>query len=307
MMTNSPSFREKQFEPLRRDGRIVNAMTVDVEDYFQAQALAAAFERSTWDRQQYRVERNTDLILDLFAEAQVHATFFLLGWVAERHKALVHRIVAAGHELASHGYDHRRADEQTPEEFRHDVRRSKRLIEDIGGVAVAGYRAPTFSINHQNMWAFDILADEGYSYSSSISPIRYKYYGMPTSPRFAFYPQADGSLEEYPITTARIGTRNLPCGGGGFFRLLPYTLIRAGFNRVNRVDRRAGIFYIHPWEVDPDQPRARGVSFKSRFRHYLNLDKTQGRLRRLVHDLAWDRVDRVFVPGAAREGASSWE
>jgi len=287
-------FRMKTFDPLCRDGRLVNAMSVDVEDYFQVQALAAVIPRADWDRQPRRVEANTGRILELFARHGVSATFFTLGWVAERYPSLVRRIVAEGHELASHGSDHRRADEQGRDGFRDDVRRSKKTLEDIAGVEVRGYRAPTFSIGERNLWAFDILAAEGYAYSSSVYPVRRDYYGMPDAPRFAFYPLQGLAFEEYPITTSRLGRRNFPCGGGGFFRLLPYALSRAAIARVNRQDRQPAIFYFHPWEADPQQPRVRALGFKSRFRHYLNLDKTAGRLERLMKDFAWDRMDKVF-------------
>jgi polysaccharide deacetylase family protein (PEP-CTERM system associated) len=271
-------------------------MSVDVEDYFQVQALAGAIRRDDWDGIPRRVDSNTNLILDLFAQHGVKATFFTLGWVAERHPALVRRIVAEGHELASHGSDHRRADDQGANAFAADIRRSKQLLEDIGGTRVRGYRAPTFSIGERNMWAFEILAAEGYAYSSSVYPVRHDYYGMPQAPRFAFFPLVGHGLEEYPITTVRLGGRNLPSGGGGFFRLLPYVISRAAIARVNRQDRMPTIFYFHPWEVDPLQPRVTKLGFKSRFRHYLNLSKTVRRLERLVADFAWDRLDRVFRP-----------
>ncbi len=287
-------FRTKTFEPLRRDGQMVNAMSVDVEDYFQVQALAGAIRREDWDQLPRRVEANTIRILELFACHEVKATFFTLGWIAERHPSLVRRIVAEGHELASHGCEHRRADEQDAGAFREDVHRSKKTLEDIGGVAVRGYRAPTFSIGARNPWAFEILAAEGYAYSSSVYPVRRDYYGMPEAPRFAFFPLDGHCLEEYPISTVRLGHRNFPSCGGGFFRLLPYAASRAVVARINRQDQRPAIFYFHPWEIDPKQPRVTPLSFKSRFRHYLNLDKTAGRLERLVEDFAWDRMDRVF-------------
>lgn len=291
----SHNFALKNIDSLRRGGRVVNAMSVDVEDYFQVQAMGGRFHPDNWDDQPRRVEANTDRILNLFAAHGVTATFFTLGWVAERHKRLVRRIVEAGHELASHGSRHERADAQTPESFRNDVRRSKALLEDIGGAPVLGYRAPTFSIGPANLWAFDILAEEGYAYSSSVYPIRHDYYGMPNAPRFAFYPKGEGGIEEYPVTTVRIGERNLPCGGGGFFRLLPYELSRMAMRRVNRDDGKPCIFYFHPWEVDPDQPRVPDLPVKSRFRHYTNLGRMEGRLGRLLRDFAWDRMDRVFL------------
>lgn len=295
------AFPRKAMAPACREGRIVNAMSVDVEDWFQVQALAGAVERGSWDSQPCRVERNTELILELFEEHGLRATFFTLGWVAKRCPALVRRIVAGGHELASHGSEHRRADEQSPFGFREDIRRAKCELEDAGGVAVKGYRAPTFSIGPRNLWAFKVLAEEGYAYSSSVYPVRHDLYGMPDAPRFAFFPPGGEGLEEYPVTTLRVMGRNFPCGGGGFFRLLPYAVTRAAIQRVNTADRRAAIFYFHPWEVDPGQPRLPGLPLKSRFRHYLNLDRTEQRLRRLVADFAWDRMDRVFLPGTTRE------
>ena len=273
-------------------GPIVNAMTVDVEDYFHAQALGV--DRTHWERQPRRVERNTHRILDLLEAAGVHGTFFTLAWVAERHRGLIRRIVAAGHELASHGCEHRRADCQTRDALRQDLARSRQILEEVGGVAVRGYRAPTFSIGAANPWAFDVLAEAGYAYSSSIYPVRHDTYGMPEAPRFAFRTAA--GIDEYPLTTVRLWGRNLPCAGGGFFRLLPYAVSRAGLARVNVRDRQPAIFYVHPWEIDPGQPRLPVPHWKARFRHYVNLGRTEGRLRRLLADHAWDRLDRVFPP-----------
>lgn len=282
---------------LRRDGQIVNAMSVDVEDYFQVQAFAKTIDRADWDRLECRVERNTDGVLRLFDEAEVKATFFTLGWVAERYPQLIRRIVEQGHELASHGYAHFRADSQTPDSFRKDIRKTKRLLEDTGGVAVNGYRAATFSIGTKNLWAFDVLGEEGYRYSSSVNPIRHDYYGMPNAPRFGFRPGGKTDIVEFPITTVRVGSRNYPCGGGGFFRLLPYPLYRAALHRVNRNDNQPCIFYFHPWEIDPEQPRIPNAPLKTRFRHYLNLERTAPRLRRLTRDFEWNRMDRVFLDG----------
>jgi len=281
-------------------GNVVNAMSVDVEDYFQVQAFSNHIPREAWDSRECRVENNTNRILDMFADADIHATFFTLGWVAERFPRLVRRIVEQGHELASHGYAHYRVDEQTPEAFRADIRRTKKILEDIGGVAVRGYRAATFSIGAKNLWAFDVLGDEGYAYSSSVNPIRHDFYGMPEAPRFAFHPNRASGFEEYPITTLRVGNHNLPCGGGGFFRLLPYVASRWAMRRVNTADGQPCIFYFHPWEVDPDQPRIAGISMKTRFRHYLNLGRMETRVRALTRDFTWDRIDRVF----AKEGNS---
>jgi len=272
----------------------VNAMTVDVEDYFQVQAFASVIDRATWDSIPCRVEANMDRVLQQFDGAGVTATFFTLGWIAERYPAVVRRIVAAGHELASHGYGHARADGQTPDEFRADVRRARGVLQELGGVPVSGYRAPTFSIGPRNPWAFDVLEEEGYGYSSSVFPVRHDLYGAPDAPRFPYRPGV-GSLIEIPMTTVRLGGRNLPCAGGGYFRLMPYPLFRTLLRRFNRVDASPGVFYFHPWEIDPSQPRVAAASRVSRFRHTVNLSAMHGRLDHLLHDFAWDRMDRVFA------------
>lgn len=273
---------------------IRNAMTVDVEDYFQVQAFAGVVPRSGWDGFAPRVDANVARILEQFARAGVRATFFTLGWVAERHPAMVRHIVAAGHELASHGYGHALVHTLDEAGFRADVRRARRLLEDIGGVAVRGYRAPTFSIGARTPWAFTALAEEGYRYSSSTYPIRHDLYGEPDAPRFPYRPPGP-VLWELPLTTVRLAGRNLPCAGGGYFRLLPYRVFRAGLERLNRRERRAGIFYFHPWEIDPGQPRIAGAGRTARFRHYLNLAAMPGRLDRLLSDFVWDRIDAVFA------------
>jgi polysaccharide deacetylase family protein (PEP-CTERM system associated) len=270
-----------------------NALTVDVEEYFQVAAFERTIPRAAWDTSESRVEYNTGRVLDLFAAHGVRATFFVLGWVAERHPALVRRIVAEGHELASHGYDHTRLHQFTPGQFREDVTRTRGILEDIGGVTVRGYRAPSYSINARNLWALDVLLETGHVYSSSIYPIQHDLYGMPEAPRFPFRFRPDGILE-VPVTTVRFGERNYPCGGGGYFRLLPYAGFRWMLHRVNTVDRQPGLFYFHPWEVDPDQPRVAGAPLKSRFRHYLNLESMHDRLQRLLGDFAWGRMDEVF-------------
>lgn len=273
--------------------RVCNAMTVDVEEHFQVQAFADCIHRGAWDGMASRVDANVDRILEQFAVAQVSATFFTLGWIAERHKSMVRRIVDAGHELASHGYDHTRADTQEPAAFRADVRRSRRLLEDIGGVPVRGYRAATFSIGARNQWAFGVLEEEGYDYSSSVNPIRHDLYGMPEASRIPYRPGSCG-LCEIPMTTVRAFGRNWPCSGGGYFRLLPYPAFRHALASVNRHGQN-GVFYFHPWEVDPAQPRVANCGWKSRFRHYNNLSRMAGRLDRLLRDFAWDRMDRVFA------------
>jgi polysaccharide deacetylase family protein (PEP-CTERM system associated) len=273
---------------------IVNALTVDVEDYFQVSAFDRHIDRGDWDDLPHRVEGNIDRILDLFARQGARATFFTLGWIAERYPAMVRRITAAGHELASHGFEHRRASEQERAAFLADIRKAKSVLEDIAGAAVCGYRAPSFSIGPRNEWAFDCLAEAGYRYSSSVYPIRHDHYGAPDSPRFPH--EVRPGLTEVPVTTVRLFGSNLPAGGGGYFRLLPYALSRWSLRRVNRVDRRPAMFYFHPWEVDPDQPRVTSVGAKTRFRHYVNLHRTEARLARLLSDFRWDRVDRVFLP-----------
>jgi polysaccharide deacetylase family protein (PEP-CTERM system associated) len=275
---------------------IVNAMTVDVEDYFQVQALREHFPRSLWDQQTPRVEQNTDRVLALFADYGIKATFFTLGWVAERYKSLIRRIVAHGHELASHGYDHVRADQQDRNAFRADIRRTKQILEDVSGTYVRGYRAATFSIGKANLWAFEVLADEGYGYSSSIYPIRHDYYGMPDAPRSLFRPLANSDFVEVPISTIRVAGRNLPCGGGGYLRLLPYAYTRWAIARINRREGKGSVLYFHPWEIDIDQPRPERVGLKSRFRHYTNLGRMEARLARLLRDFRWDRMDRIFIP-----------
>lgn len=271
-------------------------MTIDIEDYFHAQALR--LPSGQWDSLPHRVEANTDRALALFAEANVKATFFVLGWVAERYPSLIRRVVGQGHELASHGWNHTRVDRQDAGTFRADIRRTKALLEDTGGVMVSGYRAATFSIGAATPWAFDVLQEEGYGYSSSVYPIRHDYYGMPSAPRFSFRPNGQNGIAEHPMTTIRFAGRTLPCSGGGYFRLLPYNISKWALRRVNRDDRQAAIFYFHPWEIDPGQPRVAGLSFKSRLRHYTNLAGMEGRVRRLLKDFAWDRLDRlVFDAG----------
>ena len=274
---------------------IRNALTIDVEDYFHVSAFASHVPREDWDRLPCRVERNVDKILAMLAEHGTRATYFMLGWVAERYPALVRRIVEQGHELASHGHAHRRATEQNREEFREDVTRAKRLLEDISGVAVHGYRAPSFSIGQGNLWALECLSEAGYRYSSSIYPVRHDHYGMPGAPRFAFHPHAGRGLLELPVTTVRYFNQNLPAGGGGYFRLLPYWVSRAWLRRVNQVDGKPCIFYFHPWEIDPQQPRFHEASPLAKFRHYLNLARTEARLRRLLADFAWGPIANVFL------------
>jgi polysaccharide deacetylase family protein (PEP-CTERM system associated) len=270
-----------------------NAMTVDVEEYFQVAAFERQVQRGDWEQFPARVADNTARVLDLFSEHHVCATFFVLGWVAERHPELIQRMVRDGHEVASHGYDHTRATELDREAFRQDVVRTKGILEDATGRVVRGYRAPSYSIGEGNLWALDVLHESGHVYSSSIYPIRHDLYGMPRAPRFAFRPSVN-SILELPVTTVEVAGRKLPAGGGGYFRLLPYSAYCWALRRVNSRDRQPGIFYFHPWEVDPEQPRMAGASLRSRFRHYVNLDTMETRLRRLVSEFEWGRMDEVF-------------
>lgn len=269
-----------------------NALSVDVEDWFQVGAFEKVIARDSWDRLPSRVERNSDACLALFAEAGVKATFFTLGWVAERHPALIRRIVEQGHEIASHGWDHERVFTMTPAQFRDDLVRARTVIEDAAGVAVIGYRAPSFSIDARTPWAHAVLAEAGYAYSSSVAPVVHDHYGWPEAPRFAFRPLPDTALIELPVTTARWAGRTLAAGGGGFFRLLPYRFSRWAIRQVNAGGQPA-IFYFHPWEIDPDQPRAAGAPLRSRLRHYSRLSAMEHKLKRLLAEFSWGRVDGI--------------
>jgi polysaccharide deacetylase family protein (PEP-CTERM system associated) len=274
---------------------IVNAMSVDIEDYFQVHALEPHFSRAEWDRVPTRVGDNIDRTLDLFARHDVRATFFILGWVAQRFPDHVRRIASAGHEIASHGFAHHRVTELSPDEFRRDLADTRALLEELGGQQVRGYRAPSYSIGETNRWALEVLEEEGYDYSSSIYPIRHDHYGMPDAPRHGFRPTSKGRLLELPITTVEWGGRRLPCGGGGYFRLYPYRFSRWALRRVNERDGAPAIFFFHPWEIDPWQPRVPNAALRTRFRHYLNLERMEVRLDRLLSDFRWDRMDRVFL------------
>ncbi|WP_068636909.1 XrtA system polysaccharide deacetylase [Thauera butanivorans] len=276
--------------------RITNAFTCDVEDYFQVSALSPHFPREGWDAVPCRVERNVDRILEMLDGHGARGTFFTLGWIAERFPQLVRRIADNGHEVASHGYSHERASAMMPEAFSADIRLAKAVLEDIIGQSVSGYRAPSFSIGAGNLWAHDCIAEAGYAYSSSVYPVKHDHYGIPDAPRFPW--RLANGLVEVPVTTVRAFGRNWPAGGGGFFRLLPYSLSRWQIARVNADDRRPAIFYFHPWEIDPEQPRVREASAKTRFRHYVNLERTAARLDRLLSDFAWGRADEVFRDAA---------
>lgn len=278
----------------KESGMILNAMTVDVEDYFQVSAFEKHVSREDWERIPCRVEANMDRILGLFSDKGIKATFFTLGWIAERFPSMVKRIVEEGHELASHGWEHVRVTNQDPDAFRQDVSRTRALLEDLGGAVVRGYRAASYSIGAQNLWALDVLAEAGYEYSSSIVPVRHDLYGMPDAPRFAFRTAGDRLLE-IPVTTLNVAGRNVNFGGGGWFRLFPYPVTRWALRQVNNREKQPCIFYFHPWEIDPDQPRIENLGLKTRFRHYLNLGRTCSRLERLIEDFRWDRMDKVFL------------
>ena len=274
---------------------IVNAFSVDVEDYFQVAALAPAIARESWDKRESRVERNTDLLLALLAERSIRGTFFVLGWIAERHPALVKRIAAAGHEIASHGYSHHLIYSQSREDFYEETVRSKRLLEDLSAAAVIGYRAASFSITRRSLWALDVLAELGFRYDSSIFPIRHDRYGIPgaaAEPGKVTAPSG-ATLVEFPMSAATFLGLKVPVSGGGYFRLLPYALTRRGLRQINERGGRPFTFYLHPWEVDPGQPRVR-VGWLSRFRHYTNLDRCEPRLRRLLAEFRFAPMREVL-------------
>lgn len=274
---------------------VINALTVDVEDYFQVSAFEPYIDKKEWDSLPHRVVENTLRILDTFEERGVKATFFTLGWVAERYPELIRRIVNDGHELACHGYEHIRVTEQTPDQFRSDVSKTKKILEGLSGSEVKGYRAASYSIGAKNLWALDVLQELGFQYSSSIYPVKHDLYGMPEAPRFIFEPIANNSFKEIPITTVRFGDKNIPCGGGGFFRFYPYAFSKWAFRHVNNKEQQSGIFYFHPWEIDPEQPRQQGLSLKARTRHYLNLHKMENRINQLLTDFNWDTMENVFL------------
>ena len=285
---------------------VTNAMTIDVEDYFHVSVFDGVVPRHLWEGFESRVCANTERLLELFESYEVKATFFVLAWVAERFPQLVRTIAAAGHEVASHGYGHRLVYDQTPKAFREDVRRAKDILESAGGLPVLGYRAPSYSITPRSLWALDILIEEGYRYDSSIFPIRHDRYGIPVSPRHAYtLERPTGALIEAPASTTRLGPFNLPIAGGGYFRILPYAWTRWGINRVNQLEGCPAIFYLHPWEIDPHQPRLR-AGLLSRFRHYRNLDTTETRLQQLLSDFRFgpmaavlDRSTELALPGRA--------
>ncbi|WP_156842413.1 XrtA system polysaccharide deacetylase [Novosphingobium aquimarinum] len=276
----------------------VNGLSVDVEDWFQVGAFETVIDKSDWASLTDRVERNCDVILAMFDDAGVKGTFFTLGWVAQRHPALMRKIAEAGHEVASHGMEHDRVFRLGHAAFARDLETSRKVIEDAAGVAVTGYRAPSFSIDQRTPWAHEVLAEQGYAYSSSVAPIAHDHYGWREAPRFAFHPLPGSDLVEIPVTTAMFAGRRLAAGGGGFFRVLPYGFSRWAIRQVNLREGRPAVFYFHPWEIDPDQPRVAGAPLRSRFRHYTNLDTMAPKLRQLIDEFRWDRMDVIAASQA---------
>jgi polysaccharide deacetylase family protein (PEP-CTERM system associated) len=298
---------------------MINSLTIDIEDYFQVSAFERCVSRDCWDRYSLRVEDNTKRILDILDEYQIHGTFFILGWIAEKCPSLVKNISIKGHEIASHGFGHQRIYNQTRTEFRDDIRKSKAILEEITGGKIYGYRAPSYSISMDTLWAYDELLEAGYLYDSSVFPIQHDLYGIPNWPRFPFtieksldgtwmpkealsthlnaniFSRHSDKIVEFPITTFSMGGKNIPIAGGGYFRLFPYPFTRWGLRRINRGEGCPFVFYLHPWELDPNQPRINGASPKSRFRHYLNLQKTESRLKRLLNDFSFASINEVFM------------
>jgi polysaccharide deacetylase family protein (PEP-CTERM system associated) len=272
-----------------------NALTIDVEDYYHVSGFESIIRFEDWGRYESRVERNTYRLLDLLDSHCTKATFFVLGWLAEQHPQLVRSIHERGHEVASHGYAHRCIYTQTPEQFRQETRRSLRLLQDVIGHAVYGYRAASYSITQQSLWALDILQEEGFTYDSSVFPIRHDRYGIPDYPRFCHTVSDRGgnTLIEFPISTVRLAGANIPVAGGGYFRLFPYAFTRWGIRRINQRELQPALVYLHPWEIDPAQPRIPAAAL-ARFRQYINLHKTEGRLTRLLHDFAFGTVREVL-------------
>ena len=282
-------------EAHRYNGKgLPNAMTVDVEDYFQVSAFDSVISREDWASIPARLPRNVEKILQLFDDEGVKGTFFTLGWVCEKFPEVVRRIADAGHEVASHGHEHFRVGTMTPEQLHSDVEMTRKRLEDVSGTAVRGYRAPSFSIGHETLWAHDVLAAAGYDYSSSVYPVKHDHYGMPDAPRFPFRSTPGGILEVPMSTLPRFG-RNFPCSGGGYFRLLPYRFSQWAIRKVNTEEQMPAVFYFHPWELDPEQPRIKGIPLRARFRHYVNLNKFENRLTRMLRSFKWDRMDRIFV------------
>jgi polysaccharide deacetylase family protein (PEP-CTERM system associated) len=294
---NAVTFPERRAQAR---GAIVNGLSVDVEDWFQVGAFEDVIERDHWGGLADRVDRNVREILDLFDEVEAKATFFTLGWLAQRHGALLREVAARGHEIASHGWDHRRVFTMDRASFAEDIRKAREAIEDGSGSRVTGYRAPSFSIDQRTPWAFMELVEQGYAYSSSVAPVQHDHYGWPEAPRFAFKPLPWAPLVEIPVTTALFAGKRLAAGGGGFFRVLPYAFSRWAIRQVNRTDQRPAVFYFHPWEIDPGQPRVAGAPLKSRLRHYTKLDQMAPKLRQLIREFAWGRMDLLAYREAVR-------
>ena len=273
------------------DNRL-NAMTVDVEDYFQVSAFESVLKPSDWSSIPLRVEENTHRLLDVFAEHNAKSTFFTLGWVAQRCPTLIKRIVEEGHELASHGLNHRRATTMTRDEFIDDVKTSKAILEDAGGVAVKGYRAPSFSVNDDNQWIYEVLVELGVEYSSSTYPISHDLYGVPEWPRFKY--QRPEGITEIPIPTIVKNDKNVGIGGGGYFRLYPYWLSRKRIQAFMQSETAPYSFYFHPWEIDPGQPKIANAPLKSKIRHYINLGRMEGKLKRLLSDYRWGTMADAY-------------
>ena len=275
--------------------RTQQAMTVDVEDYFHVSAFEQNIARADWQKLPLRVEHNTYRLLELFEQHNAKATFFTLGWVAEHCPQLIKDIVGQGHELASHGYDHQRAIAMTREQFKQDVAKSKSLLEQASGQAVLGYRAPSFSIGEQNVWAYEVLVELGFEYSSSTYPIEHDLYGVPHWPRFKF--KRDEGIIEIPVPTIRKNGSNIGIGGGGYFRLYPYSFSKRRIDKYLSQESAPYSFYFHPWEIDPDQPRIEGASLRSKVRHYINLSRMEGKVVKLLNDYQWSTMRAVYLEG----------
>ncbi|MCI5046747.1 MAG: DUF3473 domain-containing protein [Aquisalinus sp.] len=300
-MSGATTFPEATAVKVRSD---LNAISVDVEDYFQVWALSEVIKREDWDSIPLRVEQATRTVLDLFDRTQSKGTFFTLGWVAEKAPSLIREIAARGHEVASHGYDHTKVFDQSPDEFRADIRKTKHILEDVSGQPVKGFRAAGFSLDDRSPWAHEILCEEGYLYSSSVHPIAHDHYNAPDAPRFAWAPLKENSdFLEIPVSTTLFGGRRVSCAGGGWFRAMPYAISSALLKRMTSTDGQPAVFYFHPWEVDPEQPKVSGLSRKSRLRHYLNLDRMEGKLERLLRAMQWGRIDEVFPVKEMQEAA----
>jgi polysaccharide deacetylase family protein (PEP-CTERM system associated) len=274
---------------------MLNALSVDVEDWFQVGAFERVIDKADWDRLPSRVERNSEAVLALFERAGVKGTFFTLGWVAERFPSLLKRVADAGHEIASHGWDHQRVFTMDAVSFRADLERARRAIEDAAGQTPKGYRAPSFSIDRRTPWAHPVLAELGYTYSSSVAPLKHDHYGWPEAPRFAFKPLADSDLIELPVTTVELRGRRYAAGGGGFFRLLPLRFSSWAIERVNRTEGRPAVFYFHPWEIDPNQPRVANAPLRSQLRHYSRLSAMESKLLKVLKAYEWTRTDEVVA------------